>query len=104
MYYYVITTGQYSNYGLEGIVASETPIDIKAKLDELTAWLNDNLSSEERRSAYLEDEEKDAAFQAIGLVLVDYEETNYDLVYGWGDSPDAAIAKPRPVDTAAAPC
>ncbi len=88
MYYYVITTGQYSNYGLEGIVASETPIDIKAKLDELTAWLNDNLSSEERRSAYLEDEEKDAAFQAIGLVLVDYEETNYDLVYGWGETPD----------------
>jgi len=87
MYHYVLTSGQYSHYGIEGIFASETPIDIRAKLREMEAWLNANVA-EGDRSASLSDEERDAAFQAVGLTPVDYEETNYDLVYGWGEKPD----------------
>lgn len=87
MYYYVLTSGQYSHYGIEGIIASETPIDIAAKLHEMAAWLNANIG-EGDRSSILSNEERDAAFQAVGLTPIDYTETNYDFVYGWGEKPD----------------
>lgn len=68
---YVLSSGEYSDYNIEGVVISDTPIDWKAAKDKMVVWLNENHTY---MSWYLSEETKTAMLAAAGLTRADYEE------------------------------
>lgn len=81
MFYYLISNGgQYSDYGINAVVASETEID-EAEWDRLLkkmeSWLNANVTGEHNRW-FLTDEETSAMYASAGLRLLPYVEYSCD--------------------------
>ncbi len=81
MYYYLITSGDYSAYGVDALVASEEPIDWTAKARAILEWANANAKDIEgvRDYWFLESSEKQAIFAAVGLRLIEYTEHSIEL-------------------------
>ena len=81
MYYYLITSGDYSDYGVDALVASEEPIDWPAKARAILEWANANLNDRDRAVDYwfLDTSEKRAIFAAVGLRLIEYTEYSIEL-------------------------
>ena len=75
MYIYVLTSGDYSGYHIEGVVTSETPINWIDARAKITAWLNENIPDQ---SWYLEEDQLATALKAAGLSFAEYQEVTYE--------------------------
>ena len=75
VYIYVLTSGEYADCHVAGVVTSDTPInwtDVRAKI---IAWLNENYPDE---TLYLTGVQRAEALEAAGLTFTRYKEITYE--------------------------